>query len=295
MLRLRFFLTLFTGLFLTSSVFSQTAIQTSFETAQGYSAGNIHTQNGWTVSSGSAQVSSAKVHTGSQSLILSASASALLVNHVGYAGNVPGITGEVYADMWVNPGSFVTRGISVNGMDLYGGSSKRIFVIEFGTDGNIKAYNGSSAVNVSTWTANTWVRISLKMDFATEKYKVAVNAVTNATDFAFREAYTPTASGTRAANTKEFHSVRFNHLADANIATTDASFDDLYVGTTAIADVTFGSSSNIRTVTVTQPEYGSIALSPAAPYVIGQSITATLTVPQGYTNNGWTGDLTGTE
>lgn len=295
MTRSGFFALLLCCICLTHFSFGQTAIQTSFETAQGYTAGNVNTQNGWTVSSGTAQVSTAKAHTGTQSLNLSAAASTLLVNHVGYAGNVPGITGEVYVDMWVNPASFVTRGISVNGMDLYGGSSKRIFVIEFGADGNIKAYNGSSAVNVSTWAANTWVRISLKIDFATEKYRVAINGVPHAVDFAFREAYSPTASGTRVAGIKEYHSLRFNHLADANVATSDAAFDDIYIGTTAISDISFGSSSDIRTITVTQPEFGSISLSPAAPYTVGQTVTATLTLPAGYMNNGWTGDLSGTE
>lgn len=295
MTRSAFFAVLFCCVSLVHFSYGQTAIQTSFETAQGYAAGTIHTQNGWTVSSGTAQVSTAKAYTGTQSVNLGAAASALLVNHVAYAGNVPGITGEVYADMWVNPASFVTRGIAVNGMDLYGGSSKRIFVIELGTDGNIKAYNGSSAVNISTWTANTWVRISVKMDFAVEKYKVAINGVTHATEFAFREVYTPAASGTRVAVTKEYHSLRFNHLADANVATSDAAFDDIYVGTTAIPGITFGTSSNIRTITVAQPEFGSIGLSPAAPYTVGQTVTATLTLPAGYKNNGWTGDLSGTE
>lgn len=283
-----FLLVLFPG-------YGQTAIQTSFEPAQGYTSGNLHNQNGWTLSTGTAVVSTAKVRTGTQSINLSATGTALLLNYVAYSGSVPGITGEVYADFWVNPGSFTTKGISVNGYDLYGGSAKRIFVIEFGTDNNIKAYNGSAAVNVTPYSYNQWVRISLKIDFATEKYKVAVNGNLFATEMSFRETYTPTASGTRQAGIKEFHSLRFNHSNDTQTATTDAAFDDLYIGTTAIPDVTFGASSNIRTITVNQPQYGSIGLSPGAPYTVGQTVTATLTLPQGYMNNGWTGDLSGTE
>ncbi|MCP9750063.1 chondroitinase-B domain-containing protein [Ferruginibacter sp. HRS2-29] len=274
--------------------FSQTALQTSFESPV-YTAGNVNAQNGWTVSSGTAVITTAKAKTGTQSLNLSATAGTLLVNQVAYSGSVPGITGDVYADCWVNPGSFATKGIAINGMDLWGGSSKRIFVIEFGTDGSIKGYNSGSGVNVGTWAANSWVRISIKVDFATEKYKVAVNGNVNATDFAFREAYTPAASGTRAANVKEFHSLRFNHLADATVATSDAAFDDIYVGTASIPDISFGASATTRTITVTQPAFGSIGLSPAAPYNAGQQVTATLTLPQGYINNGWTGDLSGTE
>jgi poly(beta-D-mannuronate) lyase len=274
--------------------FSQTAISSSFETAQGYTAGPLTGQNMWTTTTGTATVSTSKFHTGTQSINLGASGTGLLVNYVPYTANVPGITGTVYADFWVNPGGFTTKGISINGTDLWSSSSKRIFVIEFGTDGTIKAYNGSSAANVGTWAVNTWVRVSLKADFATEKYYVAINGVVSATEFVFREAYTPAAFGTRPAG-KEFHSLRFNHVADATVATTDAAFDDVYVGTTAIADISFGASSTTRTITINQPAFGSIAVSPAAPYNLNQSVTATLTVPQGYMNNGWTGDLTGTE
>lgn len=288
-------LTLSVCLLLVATVFSQTAIQTSFETAQGYNAGNLHAQQGWSLTTGSATVTTAKFHTGTQAVQMSSSNTAYLLNYVAYSGSVPGITGEVYTDCWINPVSFATKGIAINGFDLYGGSAKRIFVIEFGIDNTIKVYNGSSAVNVGTWTSNQWVRLSVKMDFATEKYKVAINGAVLAAEYSFREAYTPTASGTRQAGVKEFHSLRFNHTNDTQVGTTDAAMDDLYVGTTAIPDVSFGGSSNVRTITVTQPSFGSIALSPGSPYQLGQTVTATLTLPQGYANNGWTGDLSGTE
>jgi len=279
-----------------SPAIAQTALQTSFE-APTYSAGTLHAQNGWTVTSGAVNVNSAKAKTGTQSIQLTAANTALLSNYVAYNGSVPGITGEVYADMWVNPTSFATNNFAINGYDLYSSSSKRIFVVEFLPTGAIRAFNGSSssASVVGSWTANTWVRISIKMDFATEKYKVAVNGTVFINDLSFRESYTPTASGTRQGTVKEFHSLRFNHLADATIATTDVAVDDIYIGTTPISDISFGPSSNTRTITVTQPAYGSIALSPASgPYTVGQTVTATLTLPQGYINNGWTGDLSGT-
>lgn len=279
-----------------SPAIAQTALQTSFE-APTYNTGTLTAQNGWTVTSGSVVVNTTKAKTGTQSIQLTAANTALLSNYVAYSGSVPGITGEVYADMWVNPTSFATNNFGINGYDLYGSSQKRVFVIEFTTAGQIRAFNGSSSsgINLGTWTANQWVRISVKVDFTTEKYKVAVNGTVYATELSFRETYTPTANGTRQANIKEFHSLRFNHLADATIATTDVSVDDIYIGATPIADISFGPSSNTRTITVTQPAYGSIALSPASgPYIVGQSVIATLTLPQGYMNNGWTGDLTGT-
>lgn len=287
--------TLIVSFFIVFTATGQTALQTSFENSEGYNTGNLHNQNGWTLSSGTAVVTASKYRTGAQSINLSASASALLLNYIAYSSAVPGITGTVYADMYVNPVSFATKGIAINGYDLFGGSAKRVFVIEFGTDNTIKAYNGSATVNVGTWVSGQWVRISIRMDFDTEKYKVAVNGLISGTEMAFRETYTPTASGTRVAGIKEFHSLRFNHTNDTQAATSDAAVDDIYVGKTAIADIDFGGSSTIRTVTVTQPSFGNISLSPAAPYVLNQTVTATLTLPQGYMNNGWTGDLSGTE
>jgi poly(beta-D-mannuronate) lyase len=295
MFKRRFFFLLM-SLFSMQFAMAQTALQTSFE-APGYTTGNLNAQNSWTVTSGTVVVSNAKAKTGTQSIQLTAANTALLSNYVAYSGSVPGITGEVYADMWVNPTSFATKNFAINGYDLYGGSSKRVFVIEFTTANQIRAFNGSSSSStvIGSWTSNQWVRISVKVDFATEKYKVAVNGVVYATELNFREAYTPTASGTRQANIKEIHSLRFNHVTDTDLATTDVAVDDIYIGTTAISDVSFGGSSDARTITVTQPAYGSIALSPSAPYVLNQSVTATLTLPQGYMNNGWTGDLSGTE
>lgn len=293
----KFFLFLWLVCCVAVNSFAQTALQTSFESAQGYSLGSVASQNGWTVTSGSgaATVINTLAKTGSQSLRLTASNTALKVDNVAYGSNVPGITADVYVDMWVNPASFVTKGLNINGYDLFGGSQKRIFVIEFTTDNKIKAYNGSTGSNIGTWTANQWVRISLHLDFSAEQYQVAVNGVVGATNFAFRETYTPTASGTRVANVKEFHSLRFNHSSDTQVATSDATVDDIYIGTTAISDVSFGPSSSVRTITVNQPTVGSISLTPSSgPYTVGQSVTATLTLPQGYMNNGWTGDLSGT-
>ncbi|WP_256010087.1 chondroitinase-B domain-containing protein [Desertivirga xinjiangensis] len=274
---------------------AQTAVQTSFESPQ-FSSGSIHGQNSWILSSGNATVTSAKAKAGSLSLRFQADNSALLINHKAFEGNVTGLRGEIYADFWVNPVSFITKGIAIAGYDLFGGSSKRIFVIEYTTDNKIKAYNGGSGVNVGTWVADTWTRISVKADFATEKYRVAINGVLSETEFSFRETYTPTASGTREAGIKEYHSLRINQTTDTQIASSDVYIDDLYVGTNPIPDVSFGASSTSRTISLTQPEFGTITLSPSKTvYNLNDEVTATLTVPQGYLNAGWTGSLSGTE
>ncbi|RYF84550.1 MAG: hypothetical protein EON98_08910, partial [Chitinophagaceae bacterium] len=125
-------------------VSAQTALQTSFE-APTYTIGNLNSQAGWTATSGTVAVSTAKAKTGSQSINLSATVGALKSDYVAYSGTVPGITGEVYADMWVNPTSLATKNFAINGYDLYGSSSKRVFVIEFTTANQIRAFNGSSS------------------------------------------------------------------------------------------------------------------------------------------------------
>lgn len=285
----------------------QTALSTSFETtgSPAYSVGNLNGQNGWTLSTtgvSTATVYTAKAQEGTQSVNLVTTNSAPLLNYVKYSGTVPGIPtlsggSDVYADFWVNPTSIGTSSFAINGYDLYGGSSKRIFIIEFTTDNKIWAYNGSSRSStvVGNWVANAWVRVSVKADFSAEKYKVAVNGTVYGTDLAFRETYTPTASGTRASTTKELHSIRFSNLTETSLSTSDIAIDNVYVGTDPISDVSFGGSSTTRTITVTQPAYGSIALNPAVgPYTLNQSVTATLTLPAGYINNGWTGNLSGT-
>src|SRR5690606_29844106 len=127
------------------------------------------------------------------------------------------------------------------------------------------------------------------------KYKVAINGSVFGTEFNLREEYAPTASGTRVATTKEFHSLRFNHSSDTQVATTNSYIDDLDVGTKPSPDISFVSVSTVRTITITQPAFGSIALSPSkSTYNVSDEITATLTLPFGYKNNGWTGSLSGT-
>ncbi len=300
---------LFTLLCLTCALLStqaQTVINTSFETTgtPAYTAIDLNAQNGWTVTNlkGTGTVTTNFANAGTQSIRFNASGTALLSNYTYASGSVPGISTDLYMDIYVKPIAYTTKGFSINGDDLYGGSTKRIFLVEFTTDNKIKI-NGSSSAIVGSWVANTWVRISIKVDFSAEKYYVAVNGVVQpvasgsaTTAFSFREAYTPTTSGTRVATTKEFHGLRFNHGGDSDVGTTDTYIDDLYVGTTAIAGITFPASSVARTITVTQPDYGNITLSPVkATYNVGETVTATLTLPTGYKNNGWSGALSGTD
>jgi poly(beta-D-mannuronate) lyase len=277
------------------SSLAQTAIKTSFETPT-YAAGSVNAQNLWTVASGNAVISNAKWKAGTNGLSFNNSNSTLAVNFIPYSGTVTGIREVFYTDMWINPTSFATKGIYITAYDQYGGSLKRIYILELTIDNKIKVSNGGTQVDVGTWTSNQWTRISIKTDLSTEKFKVAINGVANATEFSIREAYTPAASSGRAATIKEFHSLRINHTTDTQVATSDFAIDDLYIGKNPIPDISFLASSTARIINVEQPTYGSITLNPSqASYQVNDQITATLTLPQGYMNNGWTGDLSGTE
>lgn len=277
------------------SLMAQTAVKTSFE-APTYVTGSVNAQNLWTVVSGNASISSAKSKTGSSALSFNNSNSAFTVNFIPYSGTVTGIRDIFYTDMWINPVAFATKGIYLTAYDQYGGSFKRIYIVEFTVDNKIKVSNGGTQVEVGTWTTNQWTRISIRTDLTAEKFKIAINGVLNAADFAMREAYVPTASAGRAATYKEFHSFRINHTTDTQLASSDFTIDDLYIGKNPIPDVSFLPSSTARIVNIEQPSYGSISLNPSqASYQVNDQVTATLTLPQGYKNDGWTGDLAGAE
>jgi len=277
------------------SLMAQTAVKTSFE-APAYVAGNVNSQNLWTVVNGNASISSIRSKTGSSALSFSNNNNALAVNFIPYSGTVTGIRDIFYTDMWVNPVAFATKGVYLTAYDQYGGSSKRIYIIEFTVDNKIKVSNGGTQVEVGTWSTSQWTRISIRTDLISEKFKIAVNGNLNATDFSIREAYVPTASAGRAATFKEFHSLRINHTTDTQLASSDFTIDDLYIGKNPIPDISFLPSPTARIINVEQPSYGSISLSPSqASYQVNDQVTATLTLPQGYKNDGWIGDLAGTE
>ena len=275
---------------------AQTAIKTSFESPT-YTLGNVNSQNLWTVV-GNATISTTKAKTGTNGLSFNNVSSALLVNYNAYGGSVTGIRDVFYTDMWVNPVSFATKGIQIIAYDQYASNAKRIYAIELTVDKKIKVSTGSSSTDteLGTWIQDDWFRLSIRTDLVLGKFKVAINGVLNPAEFSLREAYTPTASAGRAATFKEFHSLRINHTSDTQVASSDFTIDDLYIGKNPIPDISFLTSPTARIINIEQPSYGSISLNPAqASYQVNDQVTATLTLPQGYLNSGWTGDLSGTE
>ncbi|KAA3615816.1 MAG: T9SS C-terminal target domain-containing protein [Calditrichaeota bacterium] len=271
---------------------------TSFED---YVLGNVHNQQDWEVESGNAIItdSTEYIQSGSKSLNFVAQSQTLVVSNTTYGGSEPGITGVVYVDVYVKINSMAEKDFALSGYDLFGGSSKRAFVLEFdtpsGSSGDFRIYNGSSKLKIGTYNFGEWNRISARVDYDHDVYQVIFNG-SEAVMANFRESYTPTASGTRQAGVKEYHELRVNLGYNGALGSVNAAVDDIYVSTNPIADVSFPEPDITHVIEVDQPDIGNISLDPdLEEYEDSTHVTATLNIPEGYTNAGWTGDLSGTE
>jgi len=279
-------------------IMAQDIFVTGFESN---STGSINGQGNWDIDNGSANVtnSAENVHSGTQALNFVANNSNLVVSNTTFTGSEPGVSGIVYVDMWVKINSMDEKDFAISGYDLFSGSKKRAFVLEFdtpsGISGDFRIYDGSSKTKVARYNLGEWYRISALVNYQNEYYQVIFNGSAPVT-VNFRESYTPSASGIRQADVKEYHKLHFNLGYDGATGSVDAAIDDIYIGITPIPDVEFPAIVINRTLEVEQPTIGSISVEPdMEEYPDSTEITATLNVPTGYKNGGWTGDLSGTE
>lgn len=263
--------------------------------------GSINGQGDWTIEKGTAQVtdSSDMVHSGSKALNFLADNEPLVVANTTFGGSEPGVSGVVYVDIWVKINAMSGKYFTINGYDKYNGSSKRTFVFEFdtpsGTSGMFRIYDGSSKLNIQEYNLSEWNRISARVDYDHEIYQVIFNG-SEAISASFRESYEPTASGSRQAGIKEYHEMLFNLGYNGATGSVDAAVDDISVSSTPIPDITFPGAEITYSIEVQQPEIGQITLDPdLEEYPDSTQVTATLSIPNGYMNGGWTGDLSGTE
>ena len=286
-------------LLLTGELSAQDVFVTSFENN---TPGTIHNQGDWDIEDGAAEVTTAAsdVYTGSQSLNFIANNEPMVIHNTTFTGSEQGVSGIVYVDMFVKINSMAIKDFAINGYDFFGGGSeKRTFVIEFdtpsGSGGTTQMFNGGSQLYLGNYTFGDWNRISMRVDYVNAGYQVIFNG-SDAVSGSFRETYTPTASGTRPAGIKEYHGLRFNLGYDSATGSLDAALDDIYVSSTPIPGVSFPELIITRTLEYDQPNIGSISVTPDLDdYPDSTEVTATLSVPAGYLNEGWTGDLTGTE
>lgn len=280
------------------NIIAQTVLDEDFES---YSVGSINGQNGWTVSSGSCSITSDsnQVNTGTKAARFLATNQTMVINKSSYSGSEAGIGGVLYVDLWVKINYVADKDFAINGYDLYGGSEKRAFVFEFDAPsdnrGDFRIYNGSVKTYVGQYNPGEWARISAQVDYERSIYSVIFNGSDMVT-VNFREDYTPTASGARPSNKKEYHQLRINLGYDSASGSVDAAIDDIYVGAGSIPDVQFPTVEVNYMIAVEQPEVGCITLDPDFDeYPENCEVTAKLILPEGYQNLGWTGDLNGTE
>ncbi len=266
---------------------SQTVINTSFESTDGYSVGSVNNKNNWKVTSGNAEIvtQSDYINEGNQALRIFSNTTALQIDHIAYASNTKALAGDVYLDFQIKLKNIPQTSLSITGYDLET-NTHRSFMLDFLTSGKIKVYDGSSGWTTQpTYSIDTWTRISIKIDNGGAKYQIAINGVILDKVFAFREIK-------NNATQFDYHAIRFS----MGSGTSDIAIDNMYIGSTPITDIIFQESSTERSISVTQPSYGIITLDPSKnSYQINDQVTAFISVPEHYTFTGWTGDLSGTE
>ena len=278
-----------------------TLIATSFESNDfpAYASGPINGQNGWQVMNGDGNISiiSDYIFDGTQGLNIVAQNSQLRLQNTFFNGYESGLGDIVYFDFRLKILSSTGDEFSINGYDLFGGSLKRMFVIDFtmpeGGTGNVRIYDGWQAIVIGDYQTGEWVRISGRVDCNNSTYSVLLNN-SNETAVNFREDYTPIAYGNRPAGIKEFHQLLFNLSTMTSIGNVDIGLDSLYIGTYPPLGVTFSDIELTWDINVEQPNIGSIIIFPDLPeYPDSTEVTVMIDLPQGYQLEQWTGDLSG--
>lgn len=268
-----------------TAVNAQTAINTSFESSESYNAGTINNQNKWKVTTGTSEITTDVdyVKTGTQGLKISSTSTAVQTEFIPYATAEVGLKADVYVDFYVKLKSLPAASYSITGFDLES-SSHRSFMMDFLTTGKIKLYDGSSGwATTPDYALNAWTRITIKIDNNAGKYQVALDGVVLNKIFTFREIR-------NSATVFEFNSIRFSMGSGAS----DMAVEDMYIGNTPVAGISFTESSTDRTITVTQPAFGTITLDPVKiKYQLNDVVTASITVPSHYLFSAWTGSLSG--
>ncbi len=181
----------------------------SFEVADGYTAGSLQDQLGWTVASGTAVVTSADSAHGDQSVSLGAGAVAALADQeIGAGATNPS---QVYVDLFAKP----VAGIDTDTGSLFDLDNARIaFVFDSASGlndtsltGHFMALNGDGA-GAGTWqaiaspidvdsnhAASAWLRLSVRLDYVTKTWDLYLNGRLVAIDLKFRSATATYLSG----------------------------------------------------------------------------------------------------
>lgn len=209
------------------TISATTVIRTSFEGADGYAVGTIAGRDHWTISSGSAMVStvSEAVHSGQQGLLLSAT-DKLQVGHIPYSKSQSGLDSLVYIDMYLRVNQRPSSNFSITTYDLTG--NHRSAMIELTSAGKLKVYNGSSGyTSQPAYQTGEWMRLSLCIDHSMHQYQFALNGQVWPQRMNFREIK-------NGATDIDYHELRF-----AVSGSTEIAIDELSIGSDSIAGIYF--------------------------------------------------------
>ena len=177
---------------------------TGFESLEGYSLGDLNNQNGWKVDSGSAEVWSNQVFSGTQAARIGPggqvsnqfTTACPIVTYDSYLQAVPSTAPEIPA----------TAQLAVLYLDQSGG------ITGLNGDGNGGGDWVSSGVSI---TSGNWFRVSIRLDFTARTWSCAVNGVETLSNLRFHSD----------------HVVAFSTLSVGGQATGDTLLDQVRVNT----------------------------------------------------------------
>ena len=183
-----------------------TAISTSFEAGESgaYALGSLNGQHGWQVAAGAAAVleSPDYASTGTRGVQLLAASQPLSAAHVAWDGATSGLSGVVYFDFRVRIRGLAGRRLTITGYDLFGAERARTFVIDFdlpaGQTGAVRAWERYGKNAAGSYTIGVWHRLTGRVDYDAGFYQLRL-VLGPAATLDFRDAYTPSASGSRPA------------------------------------------------------------------------------------------------
>ncbi len=208
----------------TSSVATLTVVITppynvDFESAEGYTVGNLHQQKGWQVLAGSAQVSTTTFFSGARSVVLGSGATAAQIKQGFGQFATQAIT---FVEFYVKP----VADVSTTAASTFDFEASRLAFVKVAGQGQLQAYSGNGSGGGS-WATNSfratldasdrstnWIRVTVRIDFTAKKFDLYANGTMVAYDLGFID------------NAKTFMS--FITLAGHTAA--DGYFDYFYIG-----------------------------------------------------------------
>lgn len=198
-------------------VYPSIPYRANFEVAEQYQVGNLAGQQGWTTPTGVAQVQSGVASAGTQSVSILPGTPLAAARQEFQAAATPVIFVDLFAKPLADP---VLVAASVLETD-----QSRLALLRLVNQGQVSVFDGA----LGGWKAadipvtlplaadgapTTWVRFTVREDFATKKWDLYVNGVLKAVDIGFRNSAL----------------TLFSTFSASGHAVAPALFDDLFIG-----------------------------------------------------------------